>query len=150
MKFNLKTILVGGVLFYIAQFVVSLVTGPLLHQGIMDPLYKATQEFWRPELAQDPPDMATLMPRWITVGLLMAFLFAGIFDNIRSAFNGSAVVQGVKFGVVMGLVFTAAMAGWSGVFNLPDQIWLWWAAESYAYFIVGGAALGWYVGKWGG
>ena len=28
--------------------------------------YKATAEYWRPELNEDPPDMTTLLPRWIS------------------------------------------------------------------------------------
>lgn len=150
MKLNIKNIVVGGVIFYIAQFIVGMASGPLLHEGILDPYYQATSGFWRPELMQDPPDMAALMPRWIGVGLVMALMFAAIFDNIRAAFAGGPVVQGVKFGIVLALVFSGAMAGWSGVFNLPDAIWFWWALESFLYFIVGGAAMGWFFGKWGG
>lgn len=149
MKLSVKNIVVGGIVFYVVQFIVGMGTGPLLHQGVLEPYYTANPGFWRPELMQDPPDMAALMPRWIGVGLAMSLVFAAIYDNIRSAFDGSPAVQGIKFGVVLGLVFTGAMAGWSGVFNLPDAIWLWWALESFLYFIFGGAALGWFIGKWG-
>ena len=49
--------------------------------------------------------MAALMPRWISVGLLTAFLHAGIYDNIRSAFSGSDMIKGLKFGLVIALVY---------------------------------------------
>lgn len=150
MTINLKNIVVGGVLFYVVQFAIGLAMGPLVHEGILDPYYMDNPGFWRPELMQDPPDMEALMPRWIGVGLAMALLLAAIYDNIRSAFDGSGVVKGIKYGVVLGLISAAVMAGWSGVFNLPDVIWFWWAVEGFAYFIVGGAALGWFIGKWGG
>ena len=70
MKFNIKTIVTGGIVFYVAQFIASMITGMFIHEGVLDPLYNATSEFWRPELRSDPPDMAALMPRWITVGLI--------------------------------------------------------------------------------
>ena len=69
--------------------------------------------------------MAALLPRWISVGLITAFLWAGIYDNIRSAFSGSEVMKGTKFGIVMGLIYASVGAGWSGVFNLPEAIFVW-------------------------
>ncbi len=149
MRLNFKTIIVGGIVFYVAQFIVSMITGVVIHEGVLDPLYRATTEYWRPELVQQPPDMAALMPRWIGVGLVMAFIFAGIYDNIRDSFNGSGVIKGLKFGVVLTLIAGAMQAGWSGVFNLPETIWAWWFVDSLILFCVGGIALGWFVGKWG-
>jgi len=150
MTISLKNIVVGGAIFYVVQFVLGMaVTGPLIHEGILEPVYAANAGFWRPELLQDPPDMAALMPRWIGVGLAMALLLTAIYDNIRSAFDGAGWVKGAKYGVVLSLISAAMMAGWSGVFNLPDTIWFWWAVEGFAYFIVGGAVLGWFLGKWG-
>ena len=149
MRLNFKTIIVGGVVFYAVQFIFSMISGPLIHEGVLDPLYKATAEFWRPELTQNPPDMATLMPRWIATGLLMSFLFVGIYDNIRDSFDGSGLMKGLKFGFVLTLIYAATAAGWSGVFNLPETIWAWWLVEGLFVYCLGGAALGWYVGKYG-
>ena len=59
---NWKLIIVGGLVFYVVMFVVSMVTGPVVHQGILLESYQATEQFWRPELRQVPPDMAALMP----------------------------------------------------------------------------------------
>ena len=147
MKLNWKTIIVGGILFYAASFIVGMSLGMVIHEGVLDPYYKATQEFWQPALNQDPPDLAALMPRWIIVGLLMSFIYAAIFDNIRSAFNGSGWMKGLKFGIVVALIYGTTAAGWSGVFNLPEAIWFWWSVEGFLNFAAGGAALGWYVGK---
>ena len=99
MTINLKNIVVGGVLFYVAQFIVGIATGMVIHEGILESYYMANASFWRPELVQDPPDMASLMPRWIGVGLAMALLLAAIYDNIRSAFDGGPVIKGIKYGV---------------------------------------------------
>lgn len=141
---NWKLIFAGGIVLYIAQFLVGMITGPILHQGILEQAYDATAQFWRPELNQEPPDMTALLPRWITTGLVVAFVSAGIYGLVRSAFSGPGWQKGLKFGLVLFLVNAAAMASWSGVFNLPDTIWMWWAGEMLLYWIVGGAVLGWF------
>ena len=147
MKLNLKVIIVAGLAMYAVQWVVGFVTGPLIHEGVLAEPYQATAAFWRPELMQDPPDMAALMPRWITTGLIGAFILAAIFDNIRGGLNGSTALRGLKYGVILFLVNTVISAAWSGVFNLPDLIWMWWTAESLLYYLVGGYVLGWVTGK---
>ena len=141
---NWKLIFAGGLVLYIAQFLVGMITGPVLHQGILEQAYDATAQFWRPELNQEPPDMTALLPRWITTGLVVAFLSAAIYGLVRSAFTGAGWQKGLKFGLVLFLIHAGAMASWSGVFNLPDTIWMWWAAEMLLYWIVGGAVLGWF------
>jgi hypothetical protein len=147
MKFNLKVILLGGLAFYVTQFIVSMISGPIIHENILHDVYRANEGFWRPELNQDPPDMAALMPRWITVGLITTFIITAVFDNIRSALDGSGVVKGMKFGFIAFLFSACLSAGWSGVFNLPNEIWLWWNAEALVMYLVGGAALGFVTGK---
>lgn len=147
MKFNLKVILLGGLVFYVAQFILSMITGPLIHEGALAEIYNTTAAFWRPELNQDPPDMAALMPRWFATGLLGSFVMAGIYDNLRSALNGSAVVKGVKYGVILFLINLCISAGWSGVFNLPEIVWVWWNLEALFVFAIAGSALGFCTAK---
>lgn len=147
MKLNPKVIIVGGLVYYVVQFLISFATGPLIHQGVLVEAYQANAGFWRPELVQDPPDMAALMPRWITTGLISALLATAIYDNIRVAFNGSGAVKGLKFGLVAFIFYASFAAGWSGVFNLPNSIWAWWVFEGIFYYAIGGAALGWTVSK---
>jgi hypothetical protein len=147
MQFNIKVIVAGGLAMYVAQFALSMLTGPLIHEGVLLEPYQATASFWRPELTQDPPDMAALMPRWIAVGVIASFILAGIFDNIRGGLEGSTLVRGVKYGFILFLVNLCISAGWSGVFNLPETIWAWWNAEALLYYLVGGAVLGWVTGK---
>lgn len=96
MKFNLKVIVVGGLAMYVTHWIISMGTGPLIHEGILTEMYEANEPFWRPELNQQPPDMA---------------------------------------------------AGWSGIFNLPEMIWVWWSFEALVAYAIGGAVLGLVVGK---
>ena len=149
MTLNPKNIIMGGIAFYLTTFVVSMGLGPFLHEGILEPLYDQTREFWRPELNEDPPNLGALMPRWVTVGVLMSLLFAGIYDNIRGGLDGGAIARGLKFGVMLGLIQASFCAAYSGVFNLPDQIWLWWMLEGFLSYAVGGIVIGWVIGKWG-
>jgi hypothetical protein len=93
MKFNIKVIVAGGLAMYVAQWLISMVTGPLIHENVLKELYMANASFWRPELAQDPPDMAALLPRWIAIGLITSFILAGIFDNIRGGLAGSTLLR---------------------------------------------------------
>lgn len=140
---NIKIALIGGIVFYVVQFILGFVTAPFIHEGVLEPLYQQTASFWRPELMKEPPDMAALMPRWIIVGVLMSIIMAAIYSLIRMSFKGSGLIKGVKYGVVLVLLTACWSAGWSGVFNLPEMIWVWWTIESIIYFIIGGAVLGW-------
>jgi len=91
--------------------------------------------------------MAALLPVWITTGLISAFIMAAILDNIRSALDGSGLLKGVKFGVIAFLFSVCFSAGWSGVFNLPREIWIWWNVEAIVIFVVGGTVLGYTTEK---
>lgn len=130
---NWKLIVVGGLVFYIVMFLVSMVTGPVIHEGILEAAYQANEAFWQPALRQDPPDMAALMPRWIAGGLVTAFILAGIYGWIRGGLGGAPWVKGAKFGVILTLFGTCFIVGWSGIFYLPSQLWLWWALEQPLY-----------------
>jgi hypothetical protein len=149
MRLNARNILLGGFVFYLAQWVFGILTGVLLHEGILEPMYQATPAFWRPELQQEPMDMGALMPRWIAVGLITTFIFTAIYDNIREAFHGSGPIRGAKFGFVLALLYGSTMAGWSGIFNLPDLLWFWWALEGFYLYVTSAAVMGWFIGRFG-
>ena len=144
---NWKLIVLGGLVLYAVMFIISMITGPIVHEGVLDATYRANPEFWRPELNQDPPDMASLMPRWIGIGLLAALVQAALYGWIRGGFSGAPWLKGVKYGMLLAIVGGCMMAGWSGVFNLPDKIWAVWGLEQFAYYLPGGAALGWVAEK---
>lgn len=140
---NWKIIFIGGLAFYAVQWIISLGTGPLIHEGVLKDLYVLHAGFWRPELNAVPPDMAALLPRWIGVGLITTFILAAIYAVIRHAFNGSGWMKGAKFGFMLWVFAVCTMAGWSGIFNLPETVWVWWAIEAVLYYVVGAAVLGW-------
>ncbi len=146
---NWKIVFIGGVVYYLTFFLLSMVGGSFIHspEGVLGALYKETASFWRPELQAEPPDMLALMKMWVPVGMLSSFLLAGIYSVIRSSLMGSAVVRGVKFGVI-GWIFSAvAVMGYWGVFNLPTRIWAWWLIEGIWMHLIAGAVLGWVAQK---
>lgn len=144
---NWKVIVVGGVLFFIATWVLAPITGSLIHEGVLADDYRATTAFWRPELMEQPPNMAALLPYWITVGLIGSLIVAGVYSVVRRAFTGSGWLRGLKYGVVLSLLAIGGMLGYSGVFNLPADIWMWWAVEWTAMNLLGGVVLGWVAEK---
>jgi hypothetical protein len=141
---NWKIVFIGGLAFYVAMFIVSFGTGYLIHSpdGVLFETYRETASFWRPELNADPPDMGALMPMWITTGLVSAFIVAGIYAVVRSSLTGAAWQRGVKFGVIVALFVLVSTLGYRGVFNLPDNIWLWWLVDATILHLIGGAVLG--------
>ena len=146
---NWKIVFIGGVAYYAAFFLLSMVGGTFIHspEGVLGPLYKEFASFWRPELNADPPDMAALMKMWVPIGLLSSLLLAGVYSVIRSSLTGAGAVRGVKFGVI-GWIFAAVAAmGYWGVFNLPNKIWAWWLIEGIWMHLIAGGLLGWVAQK---
>jgi hypothetical protein len=139
---NWKLIILGGLAYYITAFIVSMAGGVFIHEGILEELYRATEDFWRPELRSDPPDMATLMPMWISIGVITSFILAGIYGVFRAALSGPAWQRGLKFGIAVWLLNTSLMAAWQGIFNLPTEIWVWWAVDAAIYVLLGSIVLG--------
>ncbi len=145
---KIKTIIAGTLAFFVVQQLLGMfVTGAWIHEGILAEAYHATSQFWRPELTREPPDMAALMPYWITVAVISAFLQTVIFVWLRPVFTGPDWLKGLKFGLLMWVITAMMMAAWSGVFNLPAKIWIWWAIDMLIAYVISGPILGWVVGK---
>lgn len=143
-----KLVVLGGLALFVATFIVSLGTGPLIHNGVLKETYRANAQFWRPELNQEPPDMAALMPRWITTWVLASFILAAIYGCVRGSLSGPGWKKGLTYGLILGGFGLAwGVLGYSGVFNLPDKIWIWWAAEAFVLYMIGGAVMGWLAEK---
>ena len=145
---NAKAIALGGFAFYLVTWLVSMVTGPLLHRGLLDEVYRANMAFWRPELMQDPPDLAALMPRWVITGLILSFVLAALYTRFGPVISGHGWMRGARYGFAVWVLVAAVMATWTGIFNLPDSVWFWWAVEALATYVLGGAALAWAVDRW--
>ena len=139
---NWKLIVLGGLAFFVTTMILGMGTGAVIHEGILDPAYGETTEFWRPELNQDPPDMAALMPYWMATGCITSLIIATLFGWVRSSFAGPGWKRGLVFGVFMTIFTVAIFLGYSGVFNLPAKIWIWWAVDSLILYAAGGAVMG--------
>jgi hypothetical protein len=145
---NWKLIIVGAIVFVVTTFIVGFaVTGPLIHNGILMPVYTAHPEFWRPELNQTPPNMMALMPYLITTGLIGALIIAAIYGQVRSTFSGTAWLRGLKYGFVVFLLSCTFSLGYSVFFNLPLTIWVWWGVDALITYLIAGAVLGWVAQK---
>ena len=146
-RLSWKVVLLGGLAYYAVQWIIGMPIGMLIHNGILEPVYDQTASFWRPELMQEPPDMAALLPRWITTGVIVSFLVAGIYCFVRRAFDGPGWKKGAKYGLMLFVLGAGWNASLSGIFNLPETIWFWWAIEALFYAVVGGIVLGWVAQK---
>ena len=75
---NWKLIIIGGIVFWLVTNILGMfVTGILIHEKILDPVYQANESFWLPELRQDPPDMAALMPQWLLTSFVSSLVVVG-------------------------------------------------------------------------
>lgn len=137
-----KLVILGGLAFYVATFVLSFATGPLIHNNVLKDSYVATEAMWRPELMQVPPDMGALMPYWVTTGLIGSFLLAWVYGTVRRSWSGPGWQKGMKGAMTIFVIWIAWALSYSGVFNLPAKIWIWWGVDTVILYLVGGAVLG--------
>lgn len=139
---NWKIIVLGGLAYFVTTTVLSFVTGTVIHEGILDAAYEATNDFWRPELREDPPDMAALFPMMMFNGIVAALVVASIYSFIRPAFNGPGWRKGLTYGLLLAAFTAAYHLGLSGFINLPGAIWAWWSLDAMILFGIGGLVLG--------
>ncbi len=139
---NLKLIVLGGLAFWIAGFITSMITGQLIHTALLADAYNAAPQFWRPELNQDPPDMAALMPEWILSGVVSGLVIAAIYNVVRPAFDGAGWNNGLRFGLLLAAFVAAYHLALSGVFDVAGKIWLWWSVDAIVIYAISGIALG--------
>jgi len=144
---KLKTILVGGLVYFVVMFIASMASAMITHDGMLVEVYKTTAMFWRPELRSEPPDMGALMPLWITTGLISSFITAGVYSLFHSALSGPGWRRGLVFGFAIGLLYFGLYGGLYGVFDVPAFIWEVWAVEGLVLTMIASAALGAVVQK---
>ena len=148
---NWKAVVIGAIVLFLVTNILGMFgTGILIHQKILDPIYRANESFWLPELAQDPPDMAVLMPKWLLNSFLSSLVVAGIYACVHGSFSGGGAKKGMTWGLCLAFIAGSTYLAMSGIFNLPTKMWLWWAVDAFVLFIIGGAAMGWAAEKWGG
>lgn len=141
-RLSWKLVLLGGLAFFVAQWIIGWPIGLLIHDGVLEESYQETASFWRPELTQDPPDMVSLLPLWIATGLVVAFALAAIYGLVRPAFSGGGWKKGFKYGLVLAVFSACWNLGYSGIFNLPDVIWAWWTVEAFIFYPISAIVLG--------
>ncbi len=139
-----KLVVIGGLAFFAVAFLISFGTGMVIHQNLLKETYEQYGSFWRPELMEEPPNMAALMPTWIPRGILSGLIVAFIYSGSRSAWKGPGWRKGLQGGFYVGLFSICfGLLGWSGVLNLPDKIWIWWSLDMFLCYLPAGAVLGW-------
>ncbi len=147
---NFKAIVIGGLVYYIVTFLLGMASGMIIHEGVLAETYKATATFWRPELMAVPPDMAALMPLWITTGLILSLIFAALYSTFGKALVGPGWQRGLWFGVAFGIFVAALYATMYGVFNLPGLVWIYWAIEGIVLTSLSAAVMGWATERFAG
>ncbi len=140
---NWKLIVLGGLAFWIVTNLASFATGPLIHEGVLDESYRANEAFWLPALNQDPPDMAAMMPTWLRNSFISSLVFAAIYGVVFRCLGAPGWRRGLSFGLMLAVIAAVTYLNFSGLFNLPSDIWLWWAIEAVVIYAIGGAVLGW-------
>lgn len=141
---NWKLIIIGGLVFWLVTNILGYgVTGPIIHESILDPMYRANESLWIEPLRQDPPDMAAVMPRWIVVSLISSLIVAGLYSCLRKAFQGPGWRCGMTWGFYLGIFSFITLVSYSGVVALPMTIVIWWGVDGLILFVLGGAAMGW-------
>lgn len=140
--------MIGALAYFVFGFLMNFVSGPLLHEGVLDGPYREVEQFWRPELMSEPMDMGDLLLFFFMAQIFNALVFAGLFVCYRSALDGPAWKKGMVFGFSLAFFIAGLYLGMNFVFNMPSTIWFWWAVSGFVYLTLGGAVVGWATGKW--
>ena len=75
---------------------------------------------------------------------------AGLYCRFRACLKGAEWQRGLKWCLCLAIFGAGLMLAWSGIFDLPGKIWMWWAIDLLLVYAVSGIVMGWVVGKWGG
>ena len=72
-----------------------------------------------------------------------SLVVAGIYSCVHTTFSGPGWRKGLTWGLCLGLLTFMTYMSFSGLFDLPMKMWVWWGVDALILFILGGAALGW-------
>lgn len=105
---------IGAIAFWLVTNILGMaVTGFFIHNKVLDPIYRANAHFWLPELAQEEPDMAALMPKWLLNSFLASLVVAGIYVCVHGSFEGGGARKGMMWGLCLGFIAASTyMAMW--------------------------------------
>ena len=124
----MKKILIASAAVFIAKVVLDF----LVHGVLLTSEYQATKGIWR-------PDMMNLV--WISYlnSAIVAVCLSWIFSK---GYEQKGLVEGVRFGVVSGLMISVGFAYGSYMsFNIPYSLALQWFLYSMVEFILFGLVL---------
>ncbi len=105
----------------------------IFHGVIMKDSYAQTAYLWRP-----PEQMHSFLP-FMTMGqILFSFVFTYIFIK---GYEKKGIGEGVRYGLVMGILFTGSMLVCYAVTPYPSQMVLSWIAATFVELILAGVIL---------
>jgi hypothetical protein len=116
----------------LAVFVTGMVLDQLIHNVVLKATYESLKHLWR-------PDMDSLM--WIgpVIGVIMSCLLTYIFTK---GYEGKGIMEGVRFGVVIGLFTSIPMAlGTYMMIAIPCSLAVHWFVFGMIEYIVFGIVL---------
>ena len=126
------------VLAALAAWLVYLGTGFLIHGVMLADLWETLQ---RDGVARMPAGAHVLMPISVVMALVGSFAFA--YTYAKGYEGGPGLQEGLRFGVLVGLLFVTFVLGWNYVmFPLPLQYLTSMAAATVIQFAVLGMAVG--------
>lgn len=95
------------------------------HANILSGFYQATKEVWRPE---EDANYVVFFIRQIGLAVFLPLLF------LRTT-SSKGVMEGVRFGLLMGALFAAVDLGSVGYLPIPFTLGLTWALGSVAEMV---------------
>jgi len=124
---NIKRFLAGG----LAIFIIFGICDFIIHNLILQKVYMSMTNVWR-------PDMMSLM--WIMYVTSFIFSFLVMFVFVKG-YEGRGILEGVRFGIIIGLITTGAGAFYQYVvYPLPFSLIIQWFGYGLVEFIFAGIA----------
>jgi hypothetical protein len=116
---------------FIAVYIVGQIVGFGIHNLVLDDMYQALANVWRPEA-----EMMGMMWIFFLTSAVYLFLFCYIFTK---GYEGRGIMEGVRYGTLMGLFMSVPMAFDSFVvYPITLQLSIAWFITGMVYFIIAG------------
>lgn len=123
-----KTFWIG----FVAVYVVAQIVGYVVHEILLSDTYQALASVWRPE-----QEMMSMMWVMFITSAISLFVFCWIFTR---GYEGRGIMEGVRYGVLIGLLMSVPMAFESYViYPVTLELAVSWCVAGFAYWIIAGA-----------
>lgn len=121
----------------VGAFAVLFTTGFVIHHVWLGEFYKAHSAWWRPET-----DMQSMLPVMFAAQLALAALLSAVYARGYEP-NKGGVGQGVRFGVLLGLLLTLPCSLMNHViYPYPMSLIVSWLIGGLAEITVAGGVIG--------